>query len=154
VSTRTDVEIDSIASVTLELEVAIARLLPQLSSAALPSRAALAQIVDSPGSRLLVARVKGRIAGMLTLVLYRIPTGVRARIEDVVVDASARGRGIGEALTRAALAMAADRGARSVDLTTRSTREAANRLYERIGFRRHDTNAFRYVLDVGEPPRG
>jgi ribosomal protein S18 acetylase RimI-like enzyme len=95
----------------------------------------------------LVARGEDqRVVGTLTLVLYYIPTGVRAVIEDVVVDEAARGQGVGEALTRAALEVAAAKGARTVDLTSRPSRQAANRLYERLGFQRRETNVWRYTL--------
>jgi ribosomal protein S18 acetylase RimI-like enzyme len=105
----------------------------------------LAGIVDSDATSLLVARDDdGAVLGTLTLVVYRIPTGVRAAIEDVVVDQAARGRGVGEALTQTALEQAAKQGARTVDLTSRPSREAANRLYERAGFERRETNIWRY----------
>ena len=127
---------------------AFARLVPQLSrSNAPPTEAELDEIVRSPASRLLVARDDtDTIVGSLTLVLFRIPTAVRAWIEDVVVDESARGQGIGEALNREALCIAADHGARTVDLTSRPSREAANRLYQRLGFKLRDTNVYRYEL--------
>jgi ribosomal protein S18 acetylase RimI-like enzyme len=86
------------------------------------------------------------IVGMLTLVTFRLPTGVRAWIEDVVVDGGSRGRGVGEALTQAALEIAADRGAQTVDLTSRPSREAANRLYQRMGFEPRETNVYRFPL--------
>jgi ribosomal protein S18 acetylase RimI-like enzyme len=95
---------------------------------------------------LFIARVDGRIVGSLTLAVFRIPTGIRAWIEDVVVDESARGHGVGEALNRAALAEAKRRGAKTVDLTSRPSREAANRLYLRIGFVARETNVYRYDL--------
>jgi ribosomal protein S18 acetylase RimI-like enzyme len=134
------------AEVTDELVDAFARLTPQLSkSAPPPTRAELAEIVSSPATVLFVAREDGGgIVGTLTLVLFRIPTGLRAWIEDVVVDEAARGQGVGEALNRAALAHAAERGARTVDLTSRPSREAANRLYARLGFEPRDTNVYRY----------
>ena len=77
-------------------------------------------------------------------VVFRIPTAVRAIIEDVVVDAAARGRGVGEALTNAAVARARAEGCRTVDLTSRPSREAANRLYQRLGFQPRDTNVYRF----------
>jgi len=92
------------------------------------------------------ARVDGRVVGLLTLVVFRIPTAVRAWIEDVVVDESARGKGVGEALNRAALDEARRRGAKTVDLTSRPSRAAANRLYQRIGFVARETNVYRYDL--------
>jgi ribosomal protein S18 acetylase RimI-like enzyme len=85
--------------------------------------------------------------GSLTLAMFRIPTGVRAWIEDVVVDESARGRGVGEALTQEALGRARAAGARTVELTSRPSREAANRLYLRLGFEVRDTNVYRFSLE-------
>ena len=132
--------------VTDELVEAWVRLTPQLSSSSPPpDHDQLAEIVASPATHLLVARGDdGAILGSLTLVLFRIPTGLRAWIEDVVVDGDARGRGVGEALNRYAIDVAAERGARSVDLTSRPSREAANRLYQRLGFVPRDTNVYRY----------
>lgn len=133
---------------TAELHAAVVRLLPQLSpSSPAPTVAELAQIVDSSACDLLVARVEGEIVGMLTLVTFRIPTGVRAWVEDVVVDEGARGHGAGEALNRFALDLARRRGAKTVDLTSRRSREAANRLYQRLGFQPRDTNVYRYSLE-------
>ena len=86
----------------------------------------------------------GTIVGSLTLVLFRIPTGMRAWIEDVVVDAAARGQGVGEALNRFAIDLAAAHDARSVDLTSRPSRKAANRLYARLGFAKRETNVYRH----------
>ncbi len=128
-----------------ELVDAVGRLLPQLSATTpLPGRRDLEELVESPATTLLLARdAGGDVVGMVTLVLFRIPTGLRARIEDVVVDASARGGGVGEALTRDALRRAREAGARSVELTSHPSRAAANRLYARIGFQRRDTNIFR-----------
>jgi ribosomal protein S18 acetylase RimI-like enzyme len=131
-----------------ELIDALTRLLPQLSSsAAPPTGEAVAEIVGSPATTLLVARDGDAILGALTLVLFRIPTGVRAWIEDVVVDAEARGRGVGEALTRAAVARALERGAKTVDLTSRRSRTAAHRLYEKVGFAVRETSVYRYEPD-------
>ena len=131
-----------------ELLDAIVRLVPQLSaSAPIPTVEVLREIVGSPCTVLLLARDRAqgeRIVGSLTLAVFRIPTGVRAWIEDVVVDPSARGNGAGEALSREALRIAADRGARTVELTSRPSREAANRLYRRLGFQVRETNVYRY----------
>ena len=133
--------------VTDEVVQAFGVLIPQLSrSNPAPTRAELEALVASEASTLFVARVDGRIAGLLTLAMFRIPTGVRAWIEDVVVDESARGHGVGEALNRAALDHARANGAITVDLTSRPSREAANRLYKRMGFEQRDTNVYRYTL--------
>jgi ribosomal protein S18 acetylase RimI-like enzyme len=139
------VRIEEATEVSDELVSAFRGLVPQLSSSSPPPEAAeLQEIVSSPATRLLVARNDdGSVVGSLTLVLFRIPTGVRAWIEDVVVDESARGQGAGEALTREAMRMATEAGARTVDLTSRPTREAANRLYERIGFEERETRVYR-----------
>ena len=142
----TTIEIATTA--TPELIDAFARLTPQLSSSAGPPTAEqLEEIASSPASVLFVARHEGRIVGSLTLVLVRIPTGLRGAIEDVVVDGEVRGKGVGEALSVAALDEARRRGARNVDLTSRPHREAANRLYQRLGFVRRDTNVYRFTLD-------
>jgi len=132
---------------TDEVLAALHRLIPQLSSSSTPVTVAeLRELIDSDSSVLFIARVDGRIVGSLTLAVFRIPTGIRAWIEDVVVDESARGHGVGEALNRAALAEAKRRGAKTVDLTSRPSREAANRLYLRIGFVARETNVYRYDL--------
>ena len=146
----TGVEITEVTAVTPEVVAAFERLIPQLSrSNPPPSRAELERIVSSDASILLAARVSGsdEIVGSLTLVVFPIPTAVRAWIEDVVVDESARGRGVGEALNRAALDRARAAGAKTVDLTSRPSREAANRLYQRIGFAPRETNVYRLELE-------
>ncbi|MAG03691.1 MAG: GNAT family N-acetyltransferase [Acidimicrobiaceae bacterium] len=138
------VEIREATEVDDALLEAMARLVPQLSgSSPAPDRGELATIVDSEASILLLAEEHGEILGAMTLVVFRIPTGVRAWIEDVVVDEAARGRGVGEALNRAAIQRATEAGARTVDLTSRPSREAANRLYSRLGFEQRDTNVYR-----------
>ena len=95
---------------------------------------------------LLVARTEGTIVGTLTLAMFPIPTGFRAWIEDVVVDEAARGKGVGEALTNEAIGLARAAGARTVDLTSRPSRAAAGRLYERAGFEERDTRVYRYRM--------
>jgi ribosomal protein S18 acetylase RimI-like enzyme len=131
-----------------ELVRALGRLVGQLSStASLPTAEELQEIAGSATTRLLIARDQDQeIVGSLTLALFGIPTGVRAWIEDVVVDEAARGRGVGTALTEQALQIARERGARTVDLTSRPEREAANRLYRRLGFKRRSTSVYRYEL--------
>ena len=141
------VAVEIARDVTPELVEAMAALLPQLSSSApAPTPEELRELVESPTTTLFVARHGGAIVGSLTLAVFRIPTGLRAWIEDVVVDGSARGQGVGEALNQAALAEARRRGARTVDLTSRPSREAANRLYQRLGFAARETNVYRYEL--------
>jgi len=141
------VVVEEVVGVDDELVDAFARLVPQLSSSAPPpGEAELQEMLDSPCTTVFGARLEGVLVGTLTLVVFRIPTGVRARIEDVVVDDAARGCGAGEALTRAALAKARGLGVRNVDLSTRPSREAANRLYQRLGFDRRETNVYRYPI--------
>jgi ribosomal protein S18 acetylase RimI-like enzyme len=128
-----------------ELIEAFQRLIPQLSSSnPPPTQDELAEIIAAPSTVLFIARLDEHIVGTLTLATFRIPTGVRAWIEDVVVDSAARGHGVGEALNQAAILEAHHRGAITVDLTSRPSREAANRLYQRIGFVARDTNVYRY----------
>ncbi len=141
------VDIEIATTVTEEMVAAFELLIPQLSSSSPPpGQEALAAIVADPDSVLFLARIDGRIIGSLTLALYRIPTRLKAWIEDVVVDESARGRGVGEALSQAALDEARRRGAKDVSLTSRPSREAANRLYQRLGFHRRETIFYRYDL--------
>jgi ribosomal protein S18 acetylase RimI-like enzyme len=143
-----DVRITEVTEVTDEVVEAFDRLIPQLSSSnPPPGRDGLEGIAASDAAHLLVAVDEGgAVLGSLTLVVFPIPTAVRAWIEDVVVDEAARGRGVGEALNRAALDRARELGARTVDLTSRSSREAANRLYQRLGFVQRDTNVYRFTL--------
>jgi ribosomal protein S18 acetylase RimI-like enzyme len=144
------VTVSEATEVTPELVEAVARLLPHLSSSSpAPTAAELGEMVDAPGTVLLVARGDdGRIVGTLTLVLFRIPTGLRAWIEDVIADPAASGQGVGRALNQAALDEARRRGARNVDLTSRPSREAANHIYRSMGFQPRETNIYRYELDV------
>ncbi len=111
-----------------------------------PTHEQLQKIVASDATFLLLAKLEGRIVGSLTLALFQIPTGLRAWIEDVVVDTSARGAGVGEALNMFAISEARKRGATTLDLTSRPSREAANRLYRRLGFVQRDTNVYRINL--------
>jgi ribosomal protein S18 acetylase RimI-like enzyme len=137
------VNVERVTEATDELVDAFARLVPQLSPDRTgPTRAQLADVLSASGTVVLVARDAGTITGTLTLLLYRIPTGVRGWIHDVVVDESARGQGVGEALTWEALAIARDAGAENVHLTTRRHREAAHRLYRRIGFVQRESDVF------------
>jgi ribosomal protein S18 acetylase RimI-like enzyme len=137
-----------VEEVTEDLLRAVHHLLPQLSAhARLPSGAEVAEIVRSPATSLLVARDdEGQIIGMLALAVFAIPSGVRAWVEDVVVDGASRGQGAGDALVHAAVQSAAARGAQTVDLTSRPSREAANRLYQRAGFELRQTNVYRLVV--------
>ena len=131
--------------VTGEVVEAFGRLIPQLSrSAAPPGQAELDAIVGSSANTVLLARSDSTITGAMTLVMFPLPTGLRAWIEDVVVDEAARGQGIGEALMREALRLAREAGAKTVDLTSRPSRAAAGRLYERLGFTLRETRLYRY----------
>ena len=147
VSSDTGVDIVVAEVVDDELVEAFQRLIPQLSSSSPPpSREVLVDLVESPTTVLFLARIDGAILGALTLAFYRIPTGLKAWIEDVVVDAAARGRGVGALMNQAALAEAERRGAKDVSLTSRPERETANRLYLRLGFVARDTNVYRYTF--------
>jgi ribosomal protein S18 acetylase RimI-like enzyme len=139
------VEVQAVHQVTDEVVDAAGRLLPQLSKSVAPLDAeGLAQITSHQATTLFVARSQDVIVGMLTLVTFPLPSGLRARIEDVVVDQDARGKGVGTALTMAAIGQAQAQGARSIDLTSRASRVAANRLYQQLGFQFRDSNVYRY----------
>lgn len=142
------IEVSGAISVDDELVAAFARLIPQLSSSNPPPTAeALQAIVDDPNAFLFVARDAdndGYIVGSLTLVTFRIPTGLRAWIEDVVVDGEIRRSGAGRALTMAAVDKAREVGAATVDLTSRPSREAANAMYVKLGFELRQSNLYRF----------
>lgn len=144
------IHITEIVDVTDEIVFAFARLIPQLSSSSPPPDAdQLSEMAANPNTTLLVARdtESGAIVGTLTLAFFRIPTGLQARIEDVVVDEVARGKGVGRELTEVAIDRARAAGAKAVGLTSRPSREAANRLYSSMGFQRRQTNVYRLKLD-------
>jgi ribosomal protein S18 acetylase RimI-like enzyme len=144
----TDVSLEQVEAVTDDFVEAWARLIPQLSGAPTPSRTYLEQVVAHQANSIFVARAPdGAIVGMTTLVTFPLATGIRAWIHDVVVDEAHRGRGVGTALTRAALERARALGAWTVDLTTRPWRDDANRLYEGMGFERRETNVYRYSFN-------
>lgn len=142
--------IEKVSSATEELHQALQRLLPQLGAHKVPPTwEELCQLIQSEASALLVAREPDRmspIAGILCLTVYRVPTGLRSIIEDVVVEGSMRRRGIGEALVRHAIEMASEAGADGVTLTSSPQREAANQLYQSMGFRLRQTNPYFYPL--------
>lgn len=140
------ISIEIVEAANDELVAAFAKLIPQLSrSSAPPNLERLDQIAKSEASTLLIARDDDAvIVGSMTLAMFDIPTGRRAWIEDVVVDTGARGQGVGHLLNERALQIAADAGAKTVDLTSRPSREAANRLYQRLGFVARETNVYRY----------
>jgi ribosomal protein S18 acetylase RimI-like enzyme len=130
-----------------ELVSALERLIPQLTQHPAPDRAELGRLLASESSTLLIARQtdeRSPIAGIATLIVYRVPTGIRARIEDVIVDEAARGQGLGEGLIRRALELAVEAGAESVGLSSNPARTAANRLYMKMGFQKWDSNHYRY----------
>jgi ribosomal protein S18 acetylase RimI-like enzyme len=143
------VEVEAATEATKELLDGLNRLLPQLSSSAAPlTLDDVERMVNADAVTLYVARHDQVIVGTLTLVVFGIPTGQRAWIEDVIVDEGSRGLGVGEQLTMAAVDEARRRGVRSVDLTSRPTREAANALYQKLGFELRDTNVYRFFIET------
>jgi len=139
------IEISICESVDEIVVAAFERLIPQLSSSSsLPTAEQLVEILDHDASTVLLAKDGDMIVGSMTLIVFPIPTGIRAWIEDVVVDEQARGKGVGKALNQRAMEIAMKAGAKTIDLTSRPSREAANRLYQRLGFKARDTNIYRY----------
>jgi ribosomal protein S18 acetylase RimI-like enzyme len=141
--------VEEVTAVDEQLVAAFARLIPQLSSSSPPPTAAeLHQLVTGDDTHVLVSRDDdGTITGTTTLVVFRIPTGIRSLIEDVVVDQAYSGRGISYDLARFALDLARRHGAKTCDLTSRPSREAANHVYQKLGFEKRDTNVYRFSLD-------
>jgi ribosomal protein S18 acetylase RimI-like enzyme len=141
-------QIEIVTEATDELYSAFQRLVPQLTdNNPPPSLNDLTALVRDSSSTLIVARTEhDEIVGALTLAVYRVPTGTRSIIEDVVVDNSARGGGVGEALMKRAIEIAREKGAQNISLTSNPMREAANRLYLRVGFKKRETNAYQIKL--------
>ena len=131
-----------------EDEEPLARLLGQLSSSATFDHERIQAVLDHQATELIVARLDGRIVGMATLVTVPLPTGLRGYVEDVVVDQTLRGRDIARQLLETMTAMAEAPGMRTIDLTSRPSRESALRLYESVGFKRRETNVLCYTLAV------
>jgi len=145
------ITIERVTAWSPELETATARLLPQLSPARTPpDRAALEELLADPHATLLAARAGGDIVGIALVAMHRMLTHLTARLEDVVVDERVRGHGAGQALVAAAIEEARRRGAPALELHTGARREAANRLYPRMGFRRYESNI--YVRELGAEP--
>lgn len=143
------VQVEIVREASQEMVDTFRRLLPQLSSTAKPlDYDAVGRLVRCDATNLLVARLEGEVVGTLTLLLFPVPSGPRARVEDVVVDTAARGQGVGATLIRHALRLARDAGARTVDLTSRPDSAAANRLYERIGFQARDSTVYRFSMEA------
>jgi ribosomal protein S18 acetylase RimI-like enzyme len=142
--------IGKVSEVTEELHAALQRLVPQLSAHKIPPTfKELKRLVASESSTLLVARQSlddNPIVGILCLTIYRVPTGLRSIIDDVIVDESARRQGIGEALVSYAIDLAREAGADGVSLTSNPQREAANQLYRSMGFELRKTNPYFYKL--------
>ncbi len=143
------VSIRPVTEVTESLTDAYRVLIPQLSSSSNPPTGeALQRIIESDSAQILIAEDdNGEILGTMTLIIFQIPTGIRAWIEDVVVDSSARGKGIGKKLNLAALELAKQAGAKTVDLTSRPARQEANQLYRSIGFAERETNVYRFSFE-------
>jgi ribosomal protein S18 acetylase RimI-like enzyme len=146
---RMNISITRVETVTPELLVAFERLIPQLTKAPVPTSAELQKLIDSP-SVLILARVPdadGEIVGAATLGVFRTPSGVHAHVEDVIVDESLRGRGIGEVLVNHLLHLAREMGLKGVSLTCNPRRVAANALYRKMGFKKWETNVYWYGLE-------
>jgi ribosomal protein S18 acetylase RimI-like enzyme len=142
------IEVEAAREADQELVDAFRRLLPQLSARAKPLDVeAVGRILGCDANTVLVARADGAVVGTLTLVMFPLPAGLRARVEDVVIDESARGHGVAGLLIEEALRVAREAGARTVDFTSRPDRKAANRLYERLGFGERESTVYRMALE-------
>ena len=139
--------IEAATEATQELLDGLNALLPQLNPQLKPlTIERMSKVIRDPATTLLVVREDGRIAGAAAVLVYATPAYVKARIEDVVVDDKARGKGVGEALVRRCLEVARERGAEIVELQSARWREVANRLYPRLGFKLRESNLYRLEL--------
>jgi ribosomal protein S18 acetylase RimI-like enzyme len=141
-----DISITRVETITPELLAAFERLIPQLTKASIPTREELQKLIDSP-SVLILARADGEIVGAAALGVFRTPSGVHAHVEDVIVDESMRGQGIGEQLVNHLLQIAREMGLKGVSLTCNPRRVAANALYRKMGFKKWETNVYWYDLN-------
>jgi GNAT superfamily N-acetyltransferase len=141
--------VEAVTEATPEIHAALAGLLPQLNpKLAVPDMERLRRLVADPAVTLLVALDGDEIVGTTTVIVYTTPFWIKARLDEVVVDATARGKGVGEALVKAALDVGRRRGAQVAELQSGRGphRAAAHRLYERLGFRIRDTDVMRMEL--------
>lgn len=142
--------VEAVTEATPELQAALARLLPQLNpNLPVPDMERLRRLVADPAVKLLIAREGRQVVGTTTVIVYTTPFWIKARLDEVVVDAQARGRGVGEALVKASLEVGRRAGAQVAELQSGKgpARAAAHRLYERMGFRIRDTDVFRISLE-------
>ena len=143
-----DIHLEQAQQASEELLTAMQRLMAQLTAAPPPDKKELGEMLSSGATSLFLARgADETIIGMAALTVFRVPSGLKAWIEDVVVDQGQRGKGIGEALTVACIDHARDLGVSSIHLTSNPARVAANRLYQKLGFKRHETNLYQFHLD-------
>lgn len=143
------VRVESVSEATPQIQQALARLLPQLNpTLPVPDMARLERLVADPAVTLLIASDADHIVGTTTVIVYTTPFWIKARLDEVVVDASARGKGVGEALVKAALDIGRQKGAQVAELQSGrgESRKAAHRLYERLGFNIRDSDVMRIVL--------
>jgi GNAT superfamily N-acetyltransferase len=143
------VRVEAVREATPEVHEALARLLPQLNPGLpVPDMARLERLVADPDVTLLVAKEGDEIVGTTTVIVYTTPFWIKARLDEVVVDGAARGQGVGEALVKAALDVGRRQGAQVAELQSGRgpNREAAHRLYERLGFKIRDSDVMRIVL--------
>jgi GNAT superfamily N-acetyltransferase len=141
------VRIEAVTEATPEVHEALARLLPQLNSQLpIPTMERMQAIVSDPAVTLLIARDREEIVGTTTVIVYTTPSWIKARLDEVVVDESARGKGVGSALVKASIDLAREKGAEVVELQSGVQREEANRLYPRMGFKLRETNVYRIVI--------
>ena len=139
--------IEAATEATQELLDALTALLPQLNPRLEPlSMERLSRVIGDPATTLVLVRDDGGIVGAAAVLVYATPAFVKARIEDVVVDESSRGKGVGEALVRRCIEVARERGAEIVELQSARWREVANRLYPRLGFQLRESNLYRLEL--------
>ncbi len=141
------VRIEKVTGATAEVHAALAHLLPQLNDRLpVPSMERIQALVADPAVTVLLAKDGEEVVGTTTVIVYTTPFWIKARLDEVVVDEAARGKGVGAALVSAALDVAREKGAQVAELQSAKNREAANRLYPRMGFTLRETNVYRIVL--------
>jgi ribosomal protein S18 acetylase RimI-like enzyme len=141
-------KIYKLVTVTDSVLNAFRKLIPQLSSSCdLPTKKDLDDIINSNNTQLFIAEENNEIIGTLTLVFNKIPTGYKVWIEDVVVDNRARGKGVGKALTQFAIEYTSNENIKNINLTSSPDRVVANKLYQKLGFVKRETNVYRLTIN-------
>jgi len=144
---NTPIVIEQATTFSSSLTESVNTLLHQLNpNAYLLSDKDVQEMLDASTNELFVAKDAEKIIGMITLITYRIPYAKKGILEDFVVDASYRGKGVGSDLIKTAMESAKEKNVKYIELTSNPTREKAREFYLHLGFVQRETNVYRFSL--------